>query len=75
MQKFNISGIMNRFAEVIASRRRQREFLCSDCERWQHCGLPPSETCIVKAAQLAQGDWKLRRRAKALSRFGEPIGF
>jgi hypothetical protein len=44
------------------------EFACGDCERWEQCGLPPNEDCIFKAAQLADGRWKARRRARALAR-------
>ena len=38
-----------------ARRRRKRDFSCGECERWQRCGLPPHEDCIVRAAQLARG--------------------
>jgi hypothetical protein len=41
-------------ARLIARARRQ-EFACGDCERWERCGQPPSEQCIVRAAQLARG--------------------
>ena len=34
--------------------------------RVQSGGLPPSDTCIVRAEQIARGDWKVRRRTKAL---------
>jgi hypothetical protein len=33
---------------------RRRPFECGDCERWQRCGRPPSDECIVLAAQLAR---------------------
>ncbi len=51
-------------ANLIAALRTPEEFTCGDCERSEQCGLPPSETCIFKAAQLADGRWKARRRAK-----------
>jgi hypothetical protein len=34
---------------------RKPDFSCGECERWQRCGLPPHEDCIVRAAQLARG--------------------
>jgi hypothetical protein len=46
--------------------RRVSDFTCGDCERSDRCGLPPSDTCIVRAEQIARGDWKVRRRTKAL---------
>lgn len=55
------------FATAMAALRRHSEFVCADCERRSRCGLPPGDTCIVRAAQIARGDWKLKRRARALS--------
>ena len=28
------------------------QFNCGDCERWERCGLPPDEPCIIKSEQL-----------------------
>jgi hypothetical protein len=61
-------GLFGRIAGVVAKLRRQDEFTCGDCERSDRCGLPPSEDCVIRAAQLARGDWELRRRMRALSR-------
>ena len=66
-------GLFARIAAAIAMLRRQNEFTCGDCERSASCGLPPSEHCVIKAAQLARGDWKLRRQAQALSRTIGPM--
>lgn len=66
-------GLFARVSAVMAMLRRQNEFTCGDCERSASCGLPPSEDCVVKAAQLARGDWKLRRQARALSRTIGPM--
>ncbi len=55
-------------AGLMASLRVGSEFACGDCEIWQRCGQPPTETCIVKAAQLAREDWKSRRRTRAFAR-------
>jgi hypothetical protein len=61
-------GLFARIAAAVATLRRQSEFSCGDCERAASCGLPPSEDCVIRAAQLARGDWKLRRQARVLSR-------
>jgi len=66
-------GLLARISAALAMLRRQDEFTCGDCERSASCGLPPSEHCVIKAAQLARGDWKLRRQARALSRTIAPM--
>ena len=38
------------------------------CERWQRCGLPPDDRCIVMAAQLARGARPVKRLS--LSSYG-----
>jgi hypothetical protein len=63
-----VRGIVATFADRIAAMRRTSEFTCGDCERSDRCGLPPSDTCIIRAEQMARGDWKTRRRAEALRR-------
>lgn len=65
--------ILSRLSGVLSRFYREPEFTCSDCEQWERCGLPPSDACIVRAAQLERGDWKLRRRARALSRTVGPM--
>ena len=52
-----------------ATLRRRSEFTCGDCERSNRCGSPPNETCVVRAAQMARGDWKRSRRAGTLAQF------
>lgn len=61
-------GILARLSGVLSWICREPEFTCGDCERWERCGLLPSDDCVVRAAQLERGDWKLRRQARALSR-------
>lgn len=46
---------------------RQPEFTCADCEQRARCGLASSDHCVIRAAEIARGDWKMRRRAKAVS--------
>lgn len=58
-------GAFTRLARLIDALHTRSEFTCSDCERWERCGLPPSDSCIVRAAQLERGDWKRRARARA----------
>ena len=55
-----------RLAKRVAA-RRTADFVCVDCERWARCGLASSDHCVVRAAHIARGDWKMRRRAKAAS--------
>ena len=63
-----VRSIATAFSHQIAAMRRTSEFTCGDCERSDRCGLPPSDTCIIRAEQMARGDWKARRRARALRR-------
>ena len=60
-------------ARALAPRRRQPDFTCGDCERSDRCGQPPSDTCVVAAAQIERGDWKLRRQARTLARTVGPM--
>lgn len=62
-----IRGVFAKFASTMAALRWQSDFNCGDCERSDRCGLPPSDRCIVRAAQMARGDWKVKRRRNAFS--------
>jgi hypothetical protein len=44
-----------------ALHRRRSTFTCGQCERWERCGLPPHEDCVVRAAQLARGARPIKR--------------
>jgi hypothetical protein len=66
-------SMLARLAGVMSKLRRQDDFTCGDCERWERCGLPSSDDCVFRAAQLAQGGWKLRRQARVLSRIIGPM--
>ncbi len=59
----SIQALLANFAKLVAL-RSSWDFTCGDCERSNRCGLPPSKTCIVRADQIARGDWKAKRRAK-----------
>lgn len=67
MRKRN-DGAVSRFANWLAWLTKRDEFTCGDCERWERCGLVSSDRCIIKAGQIASGDWKSRRRISALNR-------
>jgi hypothetical protein len=61
-----IQDVFARFARTVAALWRRPEFTCGDCERSDRCGLPPTNRCIVKAAQIASGDWTRKRHATTL---------
>ena len=62
-----VRDLVNKLASTLRSLREPAEFVCSNCERWDRCGMPSSDECVFKAEQIARGDWKMRRRAKAFS--------
>ena len=64
-----IQDVFAGFARAVAALRRRPEFSCGDCERSDRCGLPPSDRCIVKAAQIARGDWSRKRRVSLLGQW------
>ncbi len=54
-------SISTKVSDAIATRRRLSGFQCGDCSRVESCGLPPNDKCIVRAMQIAQGEWQRRR--------------
>ena len=62
-----VRGLFTKLAGAWAFLRKEPEFTCADCAQWARCGLASSDRCVVRAAQIARGDWKTRRRAKAMS--------
>jgi hypothetical protein len=64
-----IQDVFAGFARAVAALRRRPEFSCGDCERSDRCGLPPSDRCIVKAAQIVRGDWSRKRRVSLLGQW------
>lgn len=40
---------------LIAGPARSSEFTCGECMRRDSCGMPPSDQCVTRAAQLAAG--------------------
>jgi hypothetical protein len=69
-----ISGLIDDLRRGIASKlvtaQRRNDFVCGDCERSERCALPPNDNCIIRAEQIARGDWKARRRARTLTQLG-----
>jgi hypothetical protein len=64
-----IQDFFARFARTVVALRRPPEFTCGDCDRSDRCGRPPSDRCIVRAAQIARGDWTKKRRAATLAKW------
>jgi hypothetical protein len=64
-----IPAFVAKIARLIVPRARP-EFTCGDCERWEHCGLVPTDGCIFRAEQLSRPERRSRR--SLLSRV--PIG-
>ena len=61
-------GVTKAIGDSIANGLSGSTFNCGDCERSHRCGLPPSEKCIVRAAQMERdpNGYKRRRIARAL---------
>jgi hypothetical protein len=57
-----IRSIFSRLLAALTAPAGAGHFVCGDCERWERCGRPPSDDCIVKAAQLARDEERPRRR-------------
>jgi hypothetical protein len=63
-----IRGIFGQISAGIAARRRLADFTCGDCDRVYRCNLSPADSCIARHEQIARGDWKTERRARAFLR-------
>jgi hypothetical protein len=64
-----IRTVVKKLAVHFAALRARSEFSCADCERSERCGLAPSDTCIVRAAQLERFDRRLPRRYLSYPRY------
>jgi hypothetical protein len=51
----NLSGLIKSIRGALASHRKADEFACGDCSRNARCGLEPSDNCVARAAQIADG--------------------
>jgi len=50
-------------AKRIAGPRPESGLVCSECERWRRCGLPPSNNCVVMLEQIAREGRASRRES------------
>jgi hypothetical protein len=64
-----LRGSANTIAEAIGQVLRRSEFSCGDCERVNRCGRPPTDDCIVRAAQIERDPTGYQRRMKARARY------
>ena len=60
-----IRRILDGISDWMTAGRRLAGFTCGDCYRVSHCNLSPTDNCIVRQEQIARGDWKARRKARA----------
>jgi hypothetical protein len=49
-----LGSVRRFFATAARLLRPGQTFDCAECDRWERCGLPPSEECIARAAHLAE---------------------
>ncbi|MDB5593449.1 MAG: hypothetical protein JWM36_410 [Hyphomicrobiales bacterium] len=56
-----LSGLVQKIRGRLAVSRKANEFSCGDCSRNARCGLEPSENCVARAAQIADGKPAPRR--------------
>jgi hypothetical protein len=61
-----VQGTLAKLAAPIIWPRRGSAFVCGECERWERCGLPPSDRCIVMIAQIARDGGRAVKRARLL---------
>ena len=58
----SVKRLCPRLTNLIAKSRWHSDFVCGECERWERCGRPPSDDCIVRAEQIARNRWGAIRR-------------
>jgi hypothetical protein len=61
-------------ARRMAGVRTRPDFYCGQCERWERCGLPPSEDCIVRLAQIERAGERSITRSAAWWRVHANLG-
>lgn len=57
--------------QIFTSAPGQDQFVCADCERWESCGLQPSDTCLIKIEQIRRYE-QSRWLSEAPTRRGAP---
>ena len=58
--------LVNKLVSTLRSLRQPAEFVCSDCERWDRCGMPSSDNCIFRPEQITRGDWQMKTTFKSV---------
>lgn len=58
-----VRAAFKKAADHVAEMRSRSEFQCGDCERWERCGLAPTEVCVIRLAQLERFDRRRPRRS------------
>jgi len=58
-----VRGVFVELTTLIIRSRQGSDFVCGECERWERCGLPPSNRCIVMVAQIARNGGRPAKRA------------
>ncbi len=61
MRALNV--LFTKLAGFFAMMRRSADFTCGDCDRWEHCGLPPNKDCIHRLEQIARNEGRPAIRA------------
>ena len=60
----SLRTLMGGIKDRLAAAARKREILyCSECERSERCGLPPSDDCVYKLEQLERNRGRPPKRA------------
>jgi hypothetical protein len=48
----SVKALVTRIVSYVTTARARPVFYCAQCERWERCGLPPSEDCIPMLTQI-----------------------
>jgi hypothetical protein len=64
-----IHAVARMWSRLVGSLQRPT-FQCGQCERWQRCGQPPSNDCIMRAIQIARDADTVIPRARATHYWG-----
>jgi hypothetical protein len=69
-----LNTVFHAVARRVAAARTRPAFYCGQCERWERCGLPPSEDCIVRLAQIERDGGRSITRSAAWWRVHANLG-
>jgi hypothetical protein len=58
-----VQAVIAKLTALIARARQRPEFFCAECERREQCALPPSNQCVVMAAQIERNGGRSVKRA------------